>query len=151
MAPWGGNQYPLPAPSGQRAASVGRHSRQQSLQCNQCLSAMMSPSSPGAVHIASGGSAYLHVEPHGVWGMRRVFVWCGVGPARAREDSASRSDSPGVEGRTILGISWKYNKNHRDFPAGRELEGAQGQCMCPQGIPADTHRLPLRRPLSTTK
>lgn len=38
--------------------------------------------------------AYLDVEPHVVWGMRRVFVWCGVGPVTAIGDFASRSNSP---------------------------------------------------------
>jgi hypothetical protein len=87
-------------------------------------------------------SAYLDVEPHVVWGMRGVFVWCGVGPVRARGDSTSRSDSPNKERQTGLEFDKEYFENHKDFSSGGKLKVIQGQCMCPQGIPAAPHRLP---------
>ena len=86
-------------------------------------------------------SAYLDVEPHGVWGMR-VFVWRCVRPARARSGSRSRSDSPSKERQMGLVFNENYFENHKDFSSKGKLEVIQGQCMCPQGIPAGAHRLP---------
>lgn len=77
--------------------------------CSPCRTSM-----PSANTTASRVGAYLDVESHGVWGMRRMFVWCGVGPARATKRSASRSDSPGRADQTVLGISWVLSRRRRN-------------------------------------
>lgn len=137
MAPWGGNQCPLPAPSGQRAASVRYQSRQQIPQFDIFASAVVPPLLSNTNAIALWVSAYLDVEPHGVWGMRRLFVWCGVGPARARgipraaqtaqnardrRSSESTRDRSRIKEVSRLEESWRALRDnlcvHKGFPPG---------------------------------
>lgn len=94
MAPWGGNRCPSPARSGQKAASVESQFRQQFDQFDNIASAATLLLLTKANTVAARIAAYLDVEPHGAWGMRGMFVWRGVGPARAKRVFASRSNSP---------------------------------------------------------